>query len=542
MPLSKLHCLTFVGIRHVRVCIEVHISAGLPSFAIVGLPDTEIRESKERVRSALLNSGFEFPSQRITVNLAPADLPKGTACFDLAIALGIAQASGQLPTKNMDQWLFAGELSLSGELCSTRNPFALAVAARKEALRHGETLYLMMPHSDASHTAAIPNIPIYGAKTLFEAASHLVGHGDPLLPVGEQFPDAQARAAQTATPNLNTLLDMQEVVGHEAAKYALLVATAGHHHTRLVGPPGSGKSMLAQRMGGLMPALPFEEALELAAIQSLKGENHCLSMQRPYRNPHPSTSLPALIGGGNPPTPGEITLAHQGVLFTDEVLEFDRRALESLREPLETGRVNISRSGHQASFPARFLWICAHNPCPCGWLGHAVKPCRCTPEQIRRYQSKLSGPLSDRLDISVEINPINHHVLMAGEREGHLQPESSSSMRLKVENARAIQLQRQGCLNGELPAGQIQRFCKPAVDAEKLLLSYAHKNHLSSRAVHRICRVARTLADLDGKAEIERKHIATAIQYRKSLNELHAVASSPVINKPVSKSAGELVE
>lgn len=536
MPLSKLYCLTFVGIRPVRVCIEVHISAGLPSFAIVGLPDTEIRESKERVRSALLNSGFEFPSQRITVNLAPADLPKGTASFDLAVALGIAQASGQLPAKNLDQWLFAGELSLSGELCSTRNPFALAVAARKEAIRHGDALHLMMPQSDAMQTVAVPDIPIYGAKTLYDAASHLVGHGEPLVHNRlEGFKDNLDKVLERIPVDA---LDMQEVVGHEAAKYALLVATAGHHHTRLVGPPGSGKSMLAQRMGGLMPELPFEEALELAAIKSLKGESHGLSLQRPYRNPHPSISLPALIGGGNPPAPGEITLAHQGILFTDEVLEFDRRTLESLREPLETGRVNISRSGHQASFPARFLWICAHNPCPCGWFGHMVKPCRCTPEQIRRYQGKLSGPLSDRLDISVEINPVDHQDLMAGGSEFHIQPESSSSMREKVGKARDIQLKRQGCLNGELPAGQIQRYCKPAVDAEKLLLSYAHKNHLSSRAVHRICRVARTLADLDGKFEIERKHVATAIQYRKSLNELHSAATSPI----VIKSNSELVE
>ncbi|MDH4396381.1 MAG: YifB family Mg chelatase-like AAA ATPase [Limnobacter sp.] len=536
MPLSKLHCLTFVGIRHVRVCIEVHISAGLPSFAIVGLPDTEIRESKERVRSALLNSGFEFPSQRITVNLAPADLPKGTASFDLAVALGIAQASGQLPAKNLDHWLFAGELSLSGELCSTRNPFALAVAARKEAIRHGETLHLMLPQSDAVQTAAVPDIPIYGAKTLFEAASHLVGHGEPLVPNGQK--GQQDTPVEPDTLPLDAMLDMQDVVGHEAAKYALLVATAGHHHIRLVGPPGSGKSMLAQRMSGLMPQLPFEEALELAAIKSLKGETQSLSMRRPYRNPHASTSLPALIGGGNPPSPGEITLAHQGILFTDEVLEFDRRTLESLREPLETGRVNISRSGHQATFPARFLWICAHNPCPCGWFGHMVKPCRCTPEQIRRYQGKLSGPLADRLDISVEINPVDHRALISVNTEFHVQPESSSSMRDKVGKARDIQLKRQGCLNGELPAGQIQRYCKPAVDAEKLLLSYAHKNHLSSRAVHRICRVARTLADLDGKAEIERKHVATAIQYRKSLNELHSVATSPIVNK----SNSELVE
>lgn len=526
MPLSKLHCLTFVGIRSVRVCIEVHLSAGLPSFAIVGLPDTEIREAKERVRSALLNSGFEFPAQRITINMAPADLPKGTASFDLAMALGIAQASGQLPAPTLDQWLFAGELSLSGQLSSIRSPFALAVAARKEALRSIEPLKLMMPHADALCTRGVPDIGVYGAKSLFEAASHLVGHGEPLQAMPPPAPEVLAEAANPGDKQA----DMSEVMGHEAAKHALLVAAAGHHHIRLVGPPGSGKSMLAQRMGSLLPQLPFDEALELAAIRSLKGENHTLGHQRPYRNPHPSSSLMALIGGGNPPSPGEITLAHQGVLFTDEVLEFERRTLEALREPLETGKVQVSRAGHQANFPARFLWICAHNPCPCGFLGHPVKPCRCTPDQIRRYQGKLSGPLLDRLDISLDINPIAHQELLNTTQASNTRTDSAT-LRAQVEKARDIQLDRQGCLNGELPSGLIQRHCKLTVDAEKLLLSYAHKNHLSSRAVHRICRVARTLADLDGQGDIQRKQLATAIQYRKNLNELHAACTQPIVGK-----------
>ncbi len=509
MPLAKLNCLTFVGIKHIPVTIEVHISAGMPSFAIVGLADTEIRESKERVRSALINSGFQFPTQRITVNMAPADLPKGSASFDLAIALGIASASGQLNNAHFENWFFAGELSLSGELTAARSPFAIAVAARKESLRQSNTLKLMLPIKDAMSTKAIPNIEIYGAKTLLEAASHLVGYGEPLLPIN----------SSTHTLQINTApqfeFDMSEVIGHETIKYALLVAAAGQHHIRLVGPPGSGKSMLARRLSGLIPELPFEQALELSAIRSLKNEAHHVSQIRPFRNPHPSTSMAALIGGGNPPTPGEITLAHHGVLFTDEVLEFDRRSLEALREPLETGKINISRAGNQASFPARFLWVCAHNPCPCGWLGHPTKPCFCSPEQIRRYQSKLSGPLADRLDISVEVNPIPANQLVQPNSQPSLTSADFLQQALK---ARKIQLQRQDCLNGEMTTRHIQEFCKPELNAEKLLLNYAHKNHLPSRAIHRVCKVARTLADLEEEELIQKKHIATAIQYRKSLN------------------------
>lgn len=506
MPLATLHSLTFQGVKPVPVQIEVHLSAGLPSFAIVGLADTEIRESKERVRSALINSGFKFPSQRITVNLAPADLPKGTAVFDLAIALGIASASGQLKNATWEDWLFAGELSLSGALKGTRSPFALAVAARRERQRRGN-LKFMLPAADLAHCKGLPDLEMYGTETLFDAAAHLVGHGEPLRPAP---PDLQV-PPETERP------DFADVTGHEAAKHALLVAAAGQHHVRLVGSPGSGKSMLAQRLGSILPPLPFDEALDVAAIRSLKGEGNSLSLSRPFRNPHAGSSFMALIGGGNPPMPGEITLAHQGVLFTDEVLEFDRRSLESLREPLESGRINVSRAGHQATFPSRFLWICAHNPCPCGWLGHPEKNCRCTPEQIRRYQGKLSGPLADRLDISVEVHPIAPELLIqGGQNEG--EEGSSDWLKTRVEQARNVQLERQGCLNGELGAGQVQQFCRSDSEGERLLLQFAHKHHLSSRALHRISRVARTLADLDACANIQRKHLATAIQYRKSLH------------------------
>ncbi|HEY1059616.1 MAG TPA: YifB family Mg chelatase-like AAA ATPase [Limnobacter sp.] len=509
MPLATLHSLTFVGIRAVPVRIEIHLSAGLPSFAIVGLPDAEIRESKERVRSALINSGFEFPAQRITVNLAPADLPKGSASFDLAIALGIASASGQLAKARLDDWLFAGELSLSGALTGVRSPFALAVALRRENTGKATQQRLMLPLNEAAKAAFVPGLAVYGAQTLFEVAAHLVGHGEPL------------QALTTGPQNDGTLPmrtpDFSEVVGHATAKHALLTAAAGHHHIRLMGPPGSGKSMLAQRMAGLMPTLPFDEALELSAIRSLKGEGDQLVMQRPFRNPHPSCSPVSLIGGGNPPAPGEITLAHQGILFTDEVLEFERRCLEALREPLETGRVNISRAGHQASFPARFLWVCAHNPCPCGWLGHPHKECRCSPEQVRRYQAKLSGPLADRLDISIEVHPVQHEALLNGQGADAGQPNTVNYLQ-RVKACRTLQQTRQGCLNGELTPGLIQQHCKPSAEAEKLLLGFAQKHHLSARALHRILRVARTLADLETAPQISKTHMATAIQYRRNLN------------------------
>ncbi|HEX4844208.1 MAG TPA: YifB family Mg chelatase-like AAA ATPase [Limnobacter sp.] len=513
MPLATLQSLTFIGVRPVVVNIEVHLSAGLPAFALVGLPDAEIRESKERVRSALINSGFEFPSQRITVNLAPADLPKGSAAFDLAIALGIASASGQLAKADLGAWVFAGELSLSGALTGVRSPLALGIAVRRESLQQNKPLKLMLPRAMAHSAATVPDLPVYGPSSLFEAAAHLVGHGTPLEPV-------RGQATQPDTPSPP---NMRDVLGHESAKLALLAAAAGQHHIRLVGPPGSGKSMLAQRLGGLLPALPFEASLEISAIRSLKGEGDTLCPKRPFRNPHPSTSMAALIGGGNPPAPGEITLAHQGVLFTDEVLEFDRRCLESLREPLETGRVNVSRAGHQASFPAGFLWICAHNPCPCGWLGHPAKECRCSPEQVRRYQAKLSGPLADRLDISVDVQAVSHQELMLAQTNPQY---SSEALLARVEQARTAQISRQGCLNGELSPGQIAVHCKPDHDAEKLLLQYSQKYQISARALHRICRVARTLADLDQESNLQKKHVATAIQYRKTLQGLQAAQTS----------------
>ncbi|HEX4855888.1 MAG TPA: ATP-binding protein, partial [Limnobacter sp.] len=403
--------------------------------------------------------------------------------------------------------IFAGELSLSGALTKVRSPFALAVATRKKAAATGQPLKLMMPAGQAELAAAVPGVPVFGAENLFVAAAHLVGHGQPI----------PQQSAAPVPSGENPGLDMSDVIGHQTAKHALVVATAGLHHIRLVGPPGSGKSMLAQRTGSLLPPLPFEDSLEISAIRSLKGESNLLSPQRPFRNPHPSSSMAALIGGGNPPVPGEITLAHQGILFTDEVLEFDRRCLESLREPLETGRVNISRAGHQSSFPARFLWVCAHNPCPCGWLGHPARECRCTPEQVRKYQGKLSGPLADRLDISVEVQAIDHATLLQNDRQG-AESAGSSELRNRVHAARELQLSRQGCLNGEMNAGQISRHCTLENGADQLLLGYARKHHLSARALHRICRVARTLADLENLRLIERKHVATAIQYRKTLN------------------------
>jgi magnesium chelatase family protein len=483
------------------VRVEVHIANGLPGFSIVGLPDAEVKESRERVRSALQNSGFEFPSRRITVNLAPADLPKGSGRFDLPVAIGIAAASGQLPNANLDDWEFSGELSLTGELLNSPGALALALSLLLEGTDSASSRRLMLGVRDAAEAAIIPGVKAYGANSLLAACAHLVGHGEPLCTT--QAPVLASTASYA---------DLQDVRGQTAAKRALEVAAAGGHNLLMIGPPGSGKSMLAQRLPGLLPPLDDAQAMQAAALRSLRG----LPLQygiRPFETPHHSASMASLTGGGKPPQPGAITLAHHGVLFLDEVLEFDRACLEALREPLETGEVHISRVGHHVTFPARFQWLVAHNPCPCGWLGHASQPCRCTELQIQRYRSKLSGPLLDRIDMGIEVGSLPHDQLL-----GSVTGESSETVRSRVSQARQIQLNRQGSPNSQMEVTQLEQHCGLDAPLQQWLAQAATKLRLTGRSTHRVLRVARTIADLTGSTRLQQAHLTEALSYRRMLS------------------------
>lgn len=503
MAFSLIRSRALHGASALAVRVEVHLANGLPGFSIVGLPDAEVRESRERVRAALQNSGFQFPQQRITVNLAPADLPKGSGRFDLPIAIGIAAASGQLPDAKLDDWEFSGELSLDGTVLSSPGAFALALSARQSAdlTTKRPTLKLMLGITDARQAAAIPGICAYGAASLLEACAHLVGHGPPLSAAIASVPDALP-----ASP------DLRDVRGQAAARRALEIAAAGGHNLLMVGPPGSGKSMLAQRLPSLLPPLSETAALEVAALRSLKGRPLQFGI-RPFEAPHHSATLPALVGGGSPPKPGCITLAHHGILFMDEILEFDRRCLEALREPLETGEVHIARAGFSAQYPARFQWVVAHNPCPCGWLGHASQRCRCSPEAVKRYRDRLSGPLLDRIDMGVEVGAMPAHALL-GMPEG----ESSERVRERVVLAQTVQRSRQGHLNAAMDITALDAHVHLA-DTERHWLSAAcEKWGLTGRSTHRILRVARTIADLAQSVHVEKNHLQEALSYRRVLS------------------------
>jgi len=494
MSVATVASRALAGIDSPEVTVEVHLGPGLPAFHIVGLPDTEVREARDRVRAALNHARFEFPARRITVNLAPAELPKDSSRFDLPIALGILAASGQLSPPALAGLEFAGELSLTGELRPVRGALAMALSARR-----AERAFVL-PEGNAPQAALAEGARILPAGTLLQVVAHLTGE------------ERLAPYDGVRTPGTPAYPDFADVKGQQQVRRALEVAATGGHSVLMVGPPGTGKSMLAARFPGILPELSEAEALEVAAIHSVSNNGFDAQRwrERPYRAPHHSASAPALVGGGNLPRPGEISLAHQGVLFMDELPEFDRDVLEALREPLESGRVSISRAARQAHFPARFQLVAAMNPCPCGHCGDRSGRCRCTPERIARYRGRVSGPLADRIDIKLEVPAPRESDLVAP-----VAGESSARIRGRVEAARRVQLARQGKPNALLGTREIDQHCGTDREGDQLLRHALARLLLSARAYHRLLRVARSIADIAGSAAIAAEHIAEAIQYRR---------------------------
>jgi len=512
MGLSLVASRALMGLTAPAVTVEVHLANGLPSLTLVGLAETEVKEARERVRSAILNSGLAFPgSQRITVNLAPADLPKDSGRFDLPIALGILAASGQIDPARLAGWSFAGELSLSGELRPVRGALAMAAALRRASTDPAAIEKLVLPPGSAEEAALAPGLAVFRARHLLDVVARFVPAGAAPMPEPDPSGWVQAMPAPLGQTSMR-YPDLADVKGQAAAKRALEIAAAGGHSLLMSGPPGSGKSMLAQRFTGLLPPLEAEEALESAAIESLAGPyNPAHWGLRPTRAPHHTASAVALVGGGSPPRPGEISLAHQGVLFLDELPEFPRAALEALREPLETGRITISRAAQRADFPARFQLIAAMNPCPCGYLGSPGRACRCTPDQIGRYQGRISGPLLDRIDLHVEVVSIAPDELLRAPPG-----ESTDAIRTRVAAARQRALARQGAPNRALHGQQLDTHAHLQSGAVAFLQSAAARLAWSNRAIHRALKVARTIADLADSPDIAIPHIAEAVQYRRT--------------------------
>ncbi len=494
MGLAVLYSRALSGMEAALVTVEVHIANGLPNFTIVGLPETEVKESKDRVRAALQNCQFDFPARRITVNLAPADLPKESGRFDLPIALGILAASGQLPGAELEKYEFAGELALTGELRPIRGTLAMMYGASRDGRA------FVVPSYNAPEAALVEGATVYAAPGLLEVCAHLGGRE--LLQICRAVP----------VERNDPLADLADVKGQAHAKRALEIAAAGAHSLIMVGPPGAGKTMLATRMAAILPPMTQLEALQSAALQSLGSSGFDVRnwRQRPFRAPHHTASGVALVGGGGNPRPGEVSLAMHGVLFLDELPEFHRSVLEVLRQPLESGRVVVSRAARQAEFPAEFQLVAAMNPCPCGYLGHYSGKCRCTPDQVARYRGKISGPLLDRIDLQIEVPAVPEKDLVrdAG-------GESSVQVRARVEAACNRQRERQDKPNAKLSTREIDSLCVPDAAGALLLKQAISRLGLSARAYHRILKVARTIADLADAPTIEAAHIAEAIQFRR---------------------------
>ena len=496
MSLAILLSRSLLGLDAPLVRVETHLGAGLPAFHVVGLADAEVRESRERVRAAILSSGLAFPSGRLTVNLSPADLPKESGRFDLPIALGVLLVSGQINVaepERLPTLVLAGELSLTGALVPTRGAVALGLAVA----RTQRDAVLILPMCNALEVARIPDLKVLGAQSLNDVVGHL--NGQVLLP---PLVHITTRTVSTSYPCLS------DVRGQTMARRALEVAAAGGHSMLMTGSPGVGKSMLAKRLPGLLPPLSNAQALELAAIATYAGLDVGISHERPVRSPHHSASIAAVIGGGARPVPGEVSLAHHGVLFLDELPEYDRKVREALREPLENGFVSIARAKAKCQFPARFQLIATMNPCPCGWRGHLKRRCLCGESQVKGYQSRVSGPLLDRIDLYVILSQ------EPGGLSGGEPAETSAHVALRVREAWNIQTERQGALNAYLDDSLLDLHCQLDNKAKELFVKLVEKNSWSARAVQRARRVARTCADLDGAEAISRAHLSEAYRYR----------------------------
>ncbi|CAA9307778.1 MAG: AAA+ ATPase superfamily protein YifB/ComM, associated with DNA recombination [uncultured Lysobacter sp.] len=496
MNLALVHARARSGVHAPAVRVEVHLAGGLPRMSIVGLPEAAVREAKDRVRAAIVCAQFEFPARAITVNLAPADLPKDGGRFDLAIALGILAASGQVPLDALGEYEFLGELALTGELRAVDGVLPAALAAAREGRK------LVVPAGNGAEAALAGHVEAWTARTLLEVCAML----------DRRKPLPRAQPAPIA-PRSECAPDLADVRGQAHARRALEIAAAGEHHLLLVGPPGCGKTLLASRLPGLLPEASDEEALEAAAIASVSGRGLDTSRwrERPFRSPHHTASAVALVGGGAQPRPGEISLAHRGVLFLDELPEWSRQALEVLREPLESGVVTVSRAARSCEFPARFQLVAAMNPCPCGWAGDSSGRCRCSPDAIRRYRARISGPLLDRIDLHVEVPRLPPTELRPDAPAG----ETTATVRERVVRARALQHARAGRPNARLSPAHMAASCRLESADHDLLERAVEALQLSARSMHRILRVARTIADLAGSESIATAHLAEAIGYRK---------------------------